>query len=119
MAFTQHGNQDYIFGFDDADAAAIAAACGMKPQTLSISAEPEFVAEAENSDGLVDCTVVGPDKYAFTMSGYIVDEALFAASASFTYDGKFFVLKGRKVDTANRDFKKGEMSGTSNALIVS
>jgi hypothetical protein len=119
MSFIQKGNQDYTFGFDDAGAAAIAAACGMKPQTLSITKEPEFQAEAENSEGLVESRVIGPDKISFTMSGYIVDKALFDAASDFTYDGNFFVIGGRKIDTANRDYKKGEMSGTSNSLITS
>jgi len=117
--FTQFGNQDYVFGFSDAGALAIAAAIGLKPQTLSISGEPEFTAEAENSEGLIETTVVGPDKFTFTMAGYIVDRALFDAATNFTYDNKFFVLKGRKVDIANKDYQKGEVSGTSNSLITS
>ena len=117
--FSQFGDLDYKFGFNDVGAAAIAAACGMKPQTLSISGEPEFVADAENADGLVASTVVGPDKFTFTMAGYIVDRELFDSASNFTYDGRFFVIKGRKVDVANKEFNKGELSGSSNSLIIS
>jgi len=116
--FTQHGNKDYKFGFQDAGAAAIAAACGLKPQTLSITSEPEFQAQATNADGMTESVVVGPDKMSFTMNGYIVDEELLKAATNFTYDNKYFILAGRKVDTSNTDFTKGEMSGQSYPLIT-
>jgi len=116
--FTQHGNKDYKFGFQDEGAAAIAAACGLKPQTLSITRDPEFQATAANTDGMTESVVVGPDKIAFTMNGYIVDQELFDAATNFTYDNKYFILTGRKADTSNTDFTKGEMSGTSYPLIT-
>lgn len=118
MAFTQHGSTSYSFGFNDTEASAIAAACGLKPQTLDISSEPEFQAEAENEDGEVVSKVVGPDKITFTMSGYITDATLFNSAGSFTFRTKKFILTGRKETTGNRDFKKGEMSGESYANIA-
>lgn len=113
MAFTQHGNQDYVFGFDSVEAAAMAAAVGMKPQTLSLNYEPEFQAEALGTTGEVESVVVGPDKVAFTLSGYITDESLFKSADSFEFDGRFFIIQGRKLDSGNTEFKKGELTGVS------
>ncbi len=113
MAFTQHGDPDYSFGFNSVEAAAIALAIGLKPQTLSLNYEPEFQAEAQDEDGNVAAVVVGDDKIGFTMSGYIVDAALLKGAASFEYDGRFYIIMGRKLDESNTDFKKGELTGTS------
>ena len=117
MAFTQHGSTDYEFGFQSVEAAAIAAAIGLKPQTLSLNFEPEFQAEAMDENGEVASKVVGQDKITFTLSGYIVDAALLAAATSFEYDGRFYIITGRKIDEANTDFKKGEVTGESYAGI--
>jgi hypothetical protein len=118
MAFTQHGIQDYEFGFQSVAAAAIAAAIGLKPQTLSLSFEPEFQAEAMDENGEVASKVVGQDKVTFTMNGYVTDAALLTAAVSFEYDGRFYIITGRKVDESNTDFKKGEVTGESFAGIV-
>lgn len=111
MAFEQHGNQDYQFGFHDADAATIADVIGLKPQTLSLSYEPEFVAKALDENGEVASMVVGQDKVNFTMSGYVVDPALLKAATAFEYDGWFLVITSKKYDESNTDFGKGEVSG--------
>lgn len=113
MAFTQHGDTDYEFGFDSVEAAAIAAAVGLKPQTLSLNYEPEFQAEALDELGNVASVVVGDDKINFTMSGYIVDDALLKSASSFEFEGRYFIIMGRKTDTSNTDFLKGELTGTS------
>ena len=119
MAFTQNGSTDYTFGFDSVDAAAIASAIGLKPQTLSLNYEPEFTAEAQDENGEVASVVVGQDKIGFTMSGYITDEALLKAAGNFSYDGRFFIIMGRKIDHSNTEFRKGEITGTSYAGIAS
>lgn len=113
MAFRQHGDTDYVFGFDSVEAAAIAAACGIKPQTLSLNYEPEFTAEAQDEAGEVASVVVGPDKIGFTLSGYVVDEDLIKTAASFEFEGRFFIIMGRKIDHSNTEFRKGEFTGTS------
>jgi len=118
MAFTQKGNTDYTFGFNSAGAAAIAASVGLKPQTLSLSYEPEFTSEAQDENGEVASVVIGQDKINFTMNGYITDEDLLKESKSFTYDGRFFIVMGRKVDTSNTEFTKGELTGMSYAGIT-
>jgi hypothetical protein len=118
MAFTQHGNQEYVFGFDDADATTLATTIGLKPQTLSLQYEPEFTAEAQDENGEVAAVVVGQDKVNFTMTGYIVDQAALEAATDFEFGGRFFIITGRKLDTSNTEFKKGEVSGMSYAGIV-
>lgn len=117
MAFTQHGDTDYEFAFESTDAAAIATAIGLKPQTLSLSYEPEFQAEAMDEVGEIASKVVGQDKISFTMTGYIVDRALLKAATAFEYDGRYFIVEGKKLDESNSDFKKGELTGTSYANI--
>ncbi|NDE16086.1 hypothetical protein EBZ80_14260 [bacterium] len=120
MAYTQHGDQDFIFGFDDPDAEAIAAAIGLKPMTLSIQASPEFEAEGKDEDGMTTCYVVGQDKFTFTLTGYIVDKTLFNATApAFDFEGKKFIVNGKKRDLSNTDLMKGEVSGVAFAGIPS
>lgn len=111
MAFEQFGDQDYVFGFQDEDAAALAASNGLKPQTLSVSFEPEFQADATDETGQIAAKVVGPDKGSFTMSGYVVNQTQFLDATDFTYDGKFYIITGRKLDASNQDFVKGEFTG--------
>ena len=118
MAFTQHGNLDYTFGFDSVDAAAIAVAIGLKPQTLSLSYEPEFTAQAQDEMGEVASMVVGQDKISFTMSGYITDEDLLKVADAFSYDGRYYVVTGKKIDHSNTEFRKGELTGVSYAGIA-
>lgn len=117
MAFTQHGSPDYTFGFDSVDATAIAAAIGLKPQTLSLNYEPEFTAEAQDQNGEVASVVVGQDKIGFTLNGYITNETLLKGAANFEYDGRFFIIMGRKIDHSNTEFRKGEVTGMSYAGI--
>ena len=118
MSFQQHGSADYVFSFDDADAAAIAAAVGIKPQTLSLNYEPEFQAEATDENGEVAAVAVGQDKVTFTLDGYVTDLALAKTGASFEYDGRYFIVQGRKIDTSNTDFRKGQLTGTSYAGVT-
>jgi hypothetical protein len=118
MSFQQHGSADYKFAFDDVDAAAIAAAVGVKPQTLSLSYEPEFTAEATDENGEVAAVAVGQDKINFTLDGYVVDESLIKTGASFEYDGRYYIVMGRKIDTGNTAFKKGQLTGMSYANVT-
>jgi hypothetical protein len=118
MASIQYGSADYTFGFDDAEAEAIAAAIGLKPQTLSVTGEPEFTAEAKNLDGMTEAYVVADMKFQFTMAGFVVDRALLLQGGSFTYDGRLFIVSGVKLDIANTDFQKGETNGVSYPLIT-
>lgn len=114
MAFTKFGDNTYKFSFDAAEAAAIAAATGLKPQELQINSEPEYVAEALDEAGETAAVAVGEDKRTFTMSGYIVDETKFDEQGlDFTFDSKFFIITGRQKTEAARDYAKGQLTGVS------
>jgi hypothetical protein len=115
----QYGAQKYKFGFGDAGAAAIADAVGLTPQTLDVSSEPEFTAEAQNLYGLTEAFVQSDDKRTFTMSGFITNATLFETpGGTFTYKNKFFIVGSKKETTSNKDFTKGEISGVSFPLIT-
>jgi len=117
--FTQYGDQDYVFGFDDPDAEAIADSVGMYPQTLSVTGEPEFTAEAKNLEGMTAAVVVADKKFQFTMTGFVIDPTKLDAGGSFEYKGRFYILMGNKLDVSNVDFQKGEVNGSSYVLIES
>lgn len=118
MAYTQHGSLDYVFGFDDPAAEQIASAIGVKPQTLSVSSEPEFTAEAKNLEGSTESVVVGEDKFTFTLNGFVTDKNLLFTGATFDYDGRHYIVMNRKLDVSNEDFQKAELSGSSYPLIT-
>lgn len=119
MSFEQYGDPDYVFGIDDPEALTLASITGLKPETISISSEPEFTAEGKGVDGMTEAFAVGDDKHAFTMSGYLVDEALFKAVKTFQFDDKLFIITGRKVDKSNVAFQKAEFTGVSFSKIES
>lgn len=123
MAFTQFSNgTPIIFGFDDANASALATSIGIRPQTLSITADPEFTAEAKNEDGETISFVRGADKYSFTMSGFLEDEVLFRDIKSFNFEAdgvtRLFIVNSRKVDKSNQDFQKCEIQGVAYPLVT-
>lgn len=118
--FVQHGDQEFIFGFNDPEVSSIADSIGMKPETLKIQHAPEFEAEGKNEDGVTTAYVVGPDKYTFTLSGYVVNKTLFNATGnSFTFESKKFIVTGKSRDLSNTDFMKGEVTGVAFANITS
>ena len=118
--FQQFGSQDYKFGFDDPEASSIATSVGLKPQTLSVSGEPEFTSEAKNESALTESFVVGDKKFNFTMSGFVTDRTkINKVGTTFNYDGRFYIVTGSKLDISNTDFQKGEVTGMSFPLITS
>jgi hypothetical protein len=123
MAFTQFSNgTPIIFGFDDANASALASSIGIRPQTMSISAEPEFTAEAKNEDGETISFVRGADKYSFTLTGFLEDEVLFRSQRSFEFEAdgvtRLFIVNSRKIDKSNSDFQKAEIQGMAYPLVT-
>lgn len=111
MAITEHGDAAYVFGWDDTDAGAIATATGLKPQSLKVSGAAEYVAKAENEDGVPAAMAVAPDGRTFTMSGYVVDKTKFDAAKAFTYESRYYVITGRSIDTESKEYRKGEFTG--------
>ena len=124
MAFTQFGLNKYKFSFKGAgtaavEAAAIETATGIAPLTLQISSEPEFIAEAEGSTGSMEAMAVAEDKHSFTLEGYLTDLTKFnEVGLDFTHDGKFFVVTGRTLGKATKEFQKATLTGMSHAGIT-
>jgi len=121
--FNQYSNgTNIVFGFADASASALATTIGIRPQTLSIKAEPEFTAEAKNEDGETISYVRGRDKFSFQLDGFIEDEDLFASTHSFTFatDGvdRLFIVNNRDISVSNVDFKKCSITGMAWANIT-
>lgn len=116
---TQHGDQDYVFGFDDQGALGIASIAGIRPQSMNISGEPEFTAEAKNLFGLTEAFVVSDSKDNFTMDGYVVDKDKLDTSSgkSFQLNSRKFIITNRDRNAQNTDFQKGKISGVSYPLI--
>lgn len=114
--FDQFGDTSYIFGIADANTAIVA---GMAVEQIQISGTPEFEAMAKNSGGLTAAYVRGKDKYEFSASGFLTDEAAFDANTNFTYDGHFFIINKREKADSNVDFRKCNISGVAFFLITS
>lgn len=111
MAIQEHGDASYVFGWDDTDAAALATASGLKPQSLKVTGAAEYVAKAENEDGVPAAMAVAPDGRTFTMSGYVVDKTKFLAAASFSFESKYYVITGRDITVETKEYRKGEFTG--------
>ena len=118
MSFRQYGNGEYVFGFNDPAAAALAAAVGLKPQTLKVSGEPEFTAEAKDEEGMTAAFAVGDDMRNIQLNGFLVDEGLFDGAREFEFDGSFFIVTGRNKDVANTEFKKGDLTARAFSKIT-
>lgn len=123
MAINKHtGSQSGTikFGWED-DAAgitSIATGVGMQPQELKLSGSPEFVAKAEALDGTVAAMAIAPLGRQFTLSGYVTDVTKFNDAVSFTYDQKYYIISGRSLDATNKDYMKGEVTGSQHDLIT-
>mgnify|MGYP003655684440 CR=1 FL=1 len=114
MAITEHGEAEYVFGWDDTDAAAIATATGLRPQTLKISGAPEYIAHAEDEDGLKAAKAVANDARTFTMNGYLINKASFEAAKSFTFETRYYIIEGRDMDVESKEYRKASFTGSQN-----
>lgn len=115
----QFGSQSYKFGFDDPEAEAIADSVGLMPQTLDVQGEPEFTSDAQNLSGMTEARVIGDQKYTFTMSGFVVDRSkLELNGATFNFGGRMYIVESTKFTISNTEFQKGEVTGSSHALIT-
>jgi len=114
MAITEHGDAEFVFAWDDTDADAIATAIGLRPQKLKISSAPEYIATAEDEDGLKAAKAVAQDGRTFTMEGYVVDKVKFKAAKSFDFEGDYYVIEGRDMDVESKEYRKGSFTGSQN-----
>jgi hypothetical protein len=118
MAISEHGDGKYEFSWGNTDAAALETLLGVAPMTLSESGAAEFIAKAEDTTGHVAAMAVGDDGKTFTLSGYLTDATKFEDAVSFTYEGDYFIITGRKRDTASKEYKKCEFTGESYSKIT-
>lgn len=108
-AYTQFGNTtEYNFGITTSDAVA-----GMALETLTISASPEFMAEAKNDEGMTAALVKGDLKGEFSASGFLTGEAAFQGVTNFMFDSNFYIIQNKSISQSNTDFQKCEISGIS------
>jgi hypothetical protein len=113
--FTQFGSGDYVFGIDNANTDIVD---GMAVETISITASPEFEAFAKNTAGATAAYVKGRDKFEFTASGFLTNEAAFDGNNDFTYQGHFFIINRREKSNSNVDFRKCSIGGVAYPLIT-
>jgi len=112
MALKQFGNQNYVFGFTDASAAAIAAAIGLTPQEGTMTEEPEVEAEGKDIYNRTVAYVTDTTgKKPFNLSGYVSNSALFTAAKgqTFSYDGSNFIVRQREFGVKKDDFRMGSV----------
>lgn len=123
MGLTKHtGAQSGTIKFgweeDHAGITGIAGGLGMQPQELKLAGSPEFVAKAEALDGTVAAMAIAPIGRQFTLTGYVTDVTKFNDAVSFSYDSKYYVISGRSLDASNKEYMKGEVTGSQHDLIT-
>lgn len=108
----------YEFGIDQTEPLTVS---GMAVTQITITATPEFEAFAKNSAGATAAYVRGKDKYEFSASGFLVNEAAFVGftDLAFEYAGHYFIINKRETADSNEDFRKCSMTGVAFALITS
>jgi hypothetical protein len=122
MALQQYGDQNYKFGFTDAEASAIAAIIGLVPQEGTISIEPEVTAEGKDLFNRTVAFVVDDQgKKSFQLSGYVSNGALFAAAMgqTFTYGGLVYICTNRETTVKKDDFLMGSVTAVNFSKITS
>ena len=118
MAIQEHGDSSYKFSWGDEDNVALATQLGLSPTTLDITSAPEYVAKAENTAGVPAAMAVAPDGRQFTMTGYYQDKVKFEAAAAFEFDGRYFVITGRKIGVKSKEYQMAEFSGVQHDEIT-
>ncbi len=110
MAITKKGDTTYVFGFDGSGT-GIATSIGMKPMELKTQGAAEYVAKAEDEEGLTIAMVTAADARTFTLTGYVINQTAFNDAEDFTFDGNFYIITGRNIDYSSKEFMKGEVTG--------
>lgn len=122
MALKQYGDQNYKFGFNDAEASAIAAIVGLTPQEVSISEEPEVESEGKDAFNRTVAYVVDDQgKKTLTLNGYVSNSTLFDAAKgkTFTYGGKVYICRTAERGVKKDDFQMGTVTALNFSKITS
>jgi len=121
MALKQFGNQGYVYGFTDGEAAGIAAALGLTPQELTFTKAPEVEAEGKDIyNRTVAFALDTSTKKNFTLNGYISNSGLFdlAVGLTFVYKTFVFIVTGQELGVKKDDFQTGSLTGVSFSQIT-
>jgi hypothetical protein len=121
MALKQFGNQGYVYGFTDGEAAGIAATLGLTPQGLSFTRSPEVEAEGKDIyNRTVAFALDTSSKKSFSLDGYISNAGLFAAAPglTFVYQTYVFIVTGSELGVKKDDFQTGTLTGVSFSQIT-
>lgn len=122
MALKQYGNSSYKFGFNDAEASAIAATVGLTPQEVTISEEPEVENEAKDAFNRTVAYVIDTSgKKSLTLNGYVSNSTLFDAAkgVTFTYGGKLYITRTAERGVKKDDFQMGTITAVNFPQITS
>lgn len=122
MALKQFGDTNYKFGFNDADAQAIAAVVGLTPQEGNFSEEPEVEAEGKDINSrTVSFVVDDQGKKTLSMNGYVSNATLFKAAKgkTFTYDNSVYIVRTAERTLKATEFQMGTISAVSYPKITS
>lgn len=111
---------NYLFGFSSTDAPTIT---GFVARSAELRYEAETFAQAQDGEGVTESIVTTkPDKRKITgtFGGYIL--AGFNASgisASFTFDGRFYIVRNVSVPKRKGEFSEVSLEAESYALVTS
>lgn len=112
--------QSYLFGFLSTDAPTIT---GFVARSAELRFEAETFAQAQDGEGVTESIVTTkPDKrkVTATFGGYIItgfDPT--AISASFTFLGKFYIVRNVSQPKRKGEFNEVSLEAESYALITS
>lgn len=122
MALKQFGSSSYKFGFQDSEAAAIAATLGLTPQEASYNDNPEVEAEGKDAFNRTASYVQDDGgKKDLTLQGYVTNETLFTAAKgkTFTYKGFLFIARTAEFSVKKDDFQMGTVTAVNYSQITS
>lgn len=109
----------YLFGFVSSDAPTIA---GFVARSAELRYEAETFSQAQDGEGVTEAIVTTkPDKRKITgtFGGYI--QSSFnpdAISASFTFSGRFYIVRNISVPRRKGEFSEVSVEAESYALIT-
>lgn len=112
--------QSYLFGFSSTDAPAIT---GFVARSAELRYEAETFAQAQDGEGVTESVVTtmpNKRKITATFGGYIItgfDPS--AISASFTFLGRFYIVRNVTQPKRKGEFNEVSLEAESYALITS
>jgi hypothetical protein len=105
----------YVYGLaDQEEALDIATECGVVPQTMKLTGDPEINVEAKDTVGETAALALSRQKkLAFELSGYLEDAAKAEANPQFSFRGRFFIGMSFEISYDAANFAMGTIRGMS------